>query len=130
MPYSSREKQREHQRKWLAARRASWFKAHGPCLSCSSWDRLELDHVDPAQKVAHNVWSWSEERRAIELAKCQVLCHGCHKAKTKASYPERQHGTDVMRTKTNCHCRLCRAHWAIRSRLRKLRVTKKWLSEA
>jgi hypothetical protein len=43
---------------------------------------LELDHVDPALKVSHRVWSWARERREAELAKCQVLCHDCHVAKT------------------------------------------------
>lgn len=29
-------------------------------------------------KVDHRIWSWSLERREIELLKCQVLCAACH----------------------------------------------------
>ena len=73
---------REYQARWVRNRRLTWLKEHGPCVQCGSWDDLELDHKDPTQKVTHNVWSWSQERRDQELAKCQVLCEECHKQKT------------------------------------------------
>ena len=72
---------REFQRHWMAERRAAWF-AGKCCVACGSSERLELDHIFPATKVTHAVWSWSEARRAEELAKCQPLCHECHKSKT------------------------------------------------
>ena len=63
--------------------RNRWFQAHGPCVLCGSWEKLELDHIDPSTKVSHRVWSWSENRRAEELLKCQILCEACHMSKTR-----------------------------------------------
>jgi 5-methylcytosine-specific restriction endonuclease McrA len=82
MPYRSLALRRRYGRTWLADRRAAWLKEHGPCR-CGSWEQLEVDHIDPAQKVDHRLWSWSKERRDAELAKCQVLCHTCHLDKTR-----------------------------------------------
>ncbi|MEM1417446.1 MAG: HNH endonuclease [Myxococcota bacterium] len=73
---------REYQREWMAARRAKFFEGKA-CARCGATEGLELDHVDPTEKVTHCVWSWSEQRRSEELAKCQVLCRRCHKAKTR-----------------------------------------------
>lgn len=82
MPYKDPERQREYARKWMAARRAAWIGANGPCADCGSWENPEVDHVDPATKVTHNVWSWSALRREAELAKCVVRCTDCHKKKS------------------------------------------------
>ena len=86
MPFNRREYMREYNREYhrrvKVERRAAWFAANGPCQQCGSWENLEVDHVDPTIKVSQNVWTWGEERRAAELAKCQVLCHGCHRTKT------------------------------------------------
>lgn len=81
MPYSDRAKHNAAQLRYRSERRAAWFAEHGPC-KCGSWNKLELDHIDPKQKVDHKIWSWAENRRNVELAKCQVLCHKCHKAKS------------------------------------------------
>lgn len=89
MPYSSREDRREYARVWIAGRRAQWFAANGPCAQCGSWEKLELDHVDPAVKITNRIWSWAAKRRAEELAKCQVLCEVCHQAKTKSEWHAR-----------------------------------------
>jgi hypothetical protein len=59
-------------------RRNAWFTENGPCQGCGTWEDLELDHIDRALKEAHNIWNWSDVRREIELAKCQVLCRPCH----------------------------------------------------
>lgn len=77
------ERKREYQREWLANRRANFF-ADKACVRCGSAEQLELDHIDPEQKVSHRIWSWSQERRDAEIAKCQVLCAECHKAKSAA----------------------------------------------
>ncbi len=82
MPYKDPEYQRTWQREWMARRRAEWF-AGKACAHCGSIEDLQLDHIDAKDKVAHSVWSWSQVRREAELAKCQVLCEPCHKAKTK-----------------------------------------------
>lgn len=85
-------------RRWIADRRASFF-AGKRCAKCGSIDRLEIDHIDPATKVANSIWSWTETRRTAELTKCQVLCHDCHKKKTAQESAER------MRGKANTACR-------------------------
>lgn len=108
MPYMNPEKRREYQREWIKARRAEWFASRS-CVRCGSTDRLELDHVDPSQKVDHKVWSWSAVRREVELAKCQALCHECHKVKSSAEatvYPD--HGTR-KRYRKGCKCDPCMA---------------------
>ena len=48
---------RDYQRQWVARRRAEFF-AGKACVRCGSQERLELDHIDPKLKVAHQIWSW------------------------------------------------------------------------
>lgn len=85
MGYSDRrEYMRKYQREWIARRRAEFFSDKS-CLHCGTTERLELDHVDPESKVHHAIWSWSAVRREAEIAKCQILCHDCHLAKSKAN---------------------------------------------
>lgn len=70
---------------YRARRRAAWLAANGPCQRCGSWERLEVDHIDPAKKTIFNsarLWDYSEKKRTEELANCQALCHVCHKKKT------------------------------------------------
>lgn len=118
MPYKDKEKQKEYQL-WVAKRREDWFNANGPCRNCGSWKNLELDHIDPSTKVSNKIWSWSEERRNEEIAKCQILCEDCHTDKTAKDlrkmfekFPE--HGTNNRYNK-GCKCNLCmeamRIHW-------------------
>lgn len=77
---------RKFQRAWVRRRRAAWIAANGPCAQCGSSDRLEVDHRDPTEKEIPTsaLWGMSPRnpKRIAELAKCQVLCHGCHKQKT------------------------------------------------
>lgn len=78
----------------MQARRDAWF-ADKYCESCGSLTDLELDHIDPTMKVSHRIWSWSEERRDAEVAKCQVLCHTCHLKKNHDQLDiTQQRGTD------------------------------------
>jgi len=109
MPMATIEQQREFQQGWLAKRRAEWF-AGKVCAHCGSPDRLELDHIDPLVKISHSVWSWTKVRRDAELAKCQPLCHDCHKVKT-AEFLAPPHGTSSRYTssKWRCRCSQCRA---------------------
>lgn len=81
MPNSNREAYRAYHRTYMRKRRQEWF-ADKACIRCGSRNALELDHIDPSIKVTHKVWSWTKARRDMELAKCQALCHACHKAKT------------------------------------------------
>lgn len=83
---SRKEYLREYHRNWYLSvvkkRREKWFIENGPCVKCGSWDRLELDHIDPSTKVSHLVFSWGDSKRLDELSKCQALCHICHKKKS------------------------------------------------
>ena len=90
MPYLDPDKNREYQRNWVAARRAAFF-SDKHCKHCGSKENLELDHIDPALKDTHRIWSWSASRRDREIAKCQVLCKACHLSKTVASRPIATH---------------------------------------
>jgi hypothetical protein len=82
VPYKDPEKRKEYARLWIAERRKEWFDENGPCVDCGSLDELELDHVDPSQKVTHRIWSWSKERRDNELSKCVIRCRACHHIKS------------------------------------------------
>lgn len=82
MSYKDPAAQARYQARWAKKHRQEWIAENGPCRFCGSWDRLEVDHIDPTQKVTHAVWSWAPERRDAELAKCQVLCRACHSKKT------------------------------------------------
>lgn len=108
MPYKDKNKKREYDRQWMQARRQAWFAVNGPCVKCGTWENLELDHKDPSTKITHNVWSWAEERREIELAKCQVLCVACHMEKSifEMHRPIR-HGTRTSYSYHKCRCIVC-----------------------
>ena len=90
----------------MLRRRLEWVTVNGPCRWCGGVDRLQVDHVDPATKVSHRVWSWSKWRRDEELRKCQVLCFDCHTKKTSAMRPVSIHGTHSCYS-LGCHCPLC-----------------------
>jgi 5-methylcytosine-specific restriction endonuclease McrA len=59
-------------------RRELWVIENGPCQLCGSWENLEVDHRNREDKFSHRIWSYTEEKRAEELAKCRVLCRSCH----------------------------------------------------
>lgn len=87
MPYKDKEKQREYQRNWMRKRRDDFFKDKS-CVKCGSVSDLEIDHINPEEKVRHAIWSYSKEKRDTEIAKCQVLCNECHKKKTNEQRPK------------------------------------------
>lgn len=110
MPYADPAVQREYQKQWVAARRQVWIDTNGPCVKCGSRDDLEVDHVDPAKKVSHRIWSWSRKRREVELARCQVLCGLCHKDKTRRQRDDAvPHGVNRYKGRHGCRCSICRA---------------------
>lgn len=78
MPYKDLNIQREYQNRWVQNRRLEWLKENGPCVDCGGIENLQVDHVDPTQKITHRIWSWSKERRDKELLKCLVRCKECH----------------------------------------------------
>ncbi len=123
-PMKSKTEQREYQRRWMRARRDRWLQENGPCRRCGSEESLEVDHIDPQTKVTHAVWSWSKARRDRELAKCQVLCKVCHKAKSDAAM--RVHSPCGTRQSYNkgCRCPNCRSAHAQYHRQRRKLVTR------
>lgn len=113
MPYKDPEAMRKYKREWVARRRADFFDGR-KCVKCGSANTLELDHIDPTKKLHHTIWTWSAARRDAEIAKCQILCHACHRAKTIAQMPithghkAYRHGTMAMYFNHKCKCGLCR----------------------
>lgn len=97
------EKKRSYQRDWWHRRRTAWLAANGPCAICGSSYKLEVDHLDPAAKVSHRVWSWSESRRKAELEKCRVLCQKCHAKRHRSC----SHGSKRMYKDNGCRCDIC-----------------------
>lgn len=110
MPRPTKELQRIYQRDWMRKRRQAWLKLNGPCRQCGSTERLEVDHIDPKQKVTHAVWSWGTAKRMAELNKCQVLCFTCHRKKSNMEYSARfplVHGTRSGYETHGCRCDRC-----------------------
>ena len=120
---------REYKRRWAAARRAEWM-AGKSCVVCGATQSLEVDHIDPEQKIAHRIWTWAIPRRDAELAKCQVLCSEHHKEKTKAQRPIPEHGT-ISRYGSiyKCRCDLCRKANSDRAALNKAKKRERELHE-
>jgi len=89
-------------RRWMKMRRDRFFNGKS-CVQCDSVEKLELDHIDPKDKVTNLIWSWSQERQDIETAKCQVLCKVCHKKKSdeyfRVTYKGRAHPACRVLTK-------------------------------
>jgi hypothetical protein len=104
MPYKDPEVRRKYQLEWIKNRRREWIAANGPCVDCGSWDDPEVDHLNPSTKDPRlkgragenrntkpgtgQIWSWSEARREVELAKCVVRCGDCHKRKSSQEHPK------------------------------------------
>lgn len=98
MPFKDPEARREYQRRWRQERHDAWF-ADKVCANCGATENLELHHLDKETKVDHRIWSWAEDRRLEEIAKCIVLCDPCHNA-------THRHGTPEMYA-TGCRCESC-----------------------
>lgn len=127
MPYKDRAKQNAFNLRSMKARREAWLSENGPCVQCSSWLELQVHHRDKATKVSHNVWSWRQERRIEELAKCDVLCKKCH-TELHALERRKEHGSKGYRR--GCRCPICRAYKSASSqhRARALRAKKRFRS--
>jgi hypothetical protein len=60
-----------------------------PCSLCTKsfeWYMMEWDHLDPSKKVVSisNAFRWSRARILAEVAKCRLLCIGCHRVHTSS----------------------------------------------
>lgn len=98
MPKDRKEYLRNYRRQWMRNRRLEFFTGK-VCVLCSSSEKLELDHINPADKITHSIWSWTESRRLVEISKCQVLCKECHKAKTAKENSIRTKGRPLLRAR-------------------------------
>lgn len=112
MPYADRQAQREYQRRWIARRRAVFFKGKA-CAWCASTVALELHHRDPNLKLHHAIWSWGETRRQAEIAKCIILCDSCHErahGEARRVEAELRNPCGTWQSyKRGCRCVACRA---------------------
>lgn len=129
MPYKDKNKQREYCRNWIKERRGKWFKENGPCVSCGSWEDLEVDHEDPSKKISHRVWSWNDSRRLAELSKCRPKCKKCHKIRTAKQLSIMNsrpitHGIVAGYLQRGCRCNLCTAFYRSWRRKKYLRIGK------
>lgn len=105
--------QREYQKNRYSLRRNNALEAlGGKCKVCGSKENLELDHINRDEKSFNisRLWSIAEEDYNKELAKCQVLCNGCHEKKTREDLGQVSakdtHGT--ISSSRYCKCALCR----------------------
>jgi len=108
LPCATPEAQRAYQREWIKRRREEFLDGK-VCVDCGADERLELDHIDPALKVDHKIWSWSEARREAEIAKCEIRCRPCHaKRHARLARSKWVHGSLVMYKNAACRCDECR----------------------
>ena len=118
MGYIDKNKKREYQRIWMAKRREDFF-CDKICKHCGDSEDSQLHHLDPSKKVSHSIWGWSKKRQLPEIAKCIILCRGCHM---------KVHGKKLGRTcgklstyKYGCRCEKCKVVGSAHNKARKLR---------
>lgn len=89
MPYVDKNRSRQYHREWRAGRRALFMKGK-KCVICGAIDNLEIDHINPDDKVYNisQIWGRRKSVREEELNKCQVLCHTCHQKKSIKELPK------------------------------------------
>jgi len=116
--WSSREEYNEYMRVYMLARirrrrqEARKFLG-GRCAKCGATRRLEFDHRDrksKAERIA-KMWTWSEKRFWVEIAKCQLLCTAHHQEKSLVERGMKRakgvHGT-AGNYRYGCRCVLCK----------------------
>lgn len=83
----------------------------GKCVDCGSIHNLEFDHIDRTLK-SFNIgacYSLPLVELLEELKKCQLLCHKCHKLKTREiDGLKAEHGKYSMYRHYKCRCALCK----------------------
>ena len=103
--YKNKQTKRNYDKLWCSNRRKKFLK-NKKCRKCKTHIKLHLHHKNPltkGTKVSHNIWTWSEERRKIELKKCVILCQNCHKKIHEAT-----HGTRQRYEYYKCRCKKCK----------------------
>lgn len=108
---------RDYDRKRYAYKMALLKKAlGGVCIKCGADADLELDHVDPNNKVftiSTFVDHVSDLVLKSEIVKCQLMCKSCHRIKSireRGHVPlsEQVHGTPSMYRHGRCRCLTCK----------------------
>ena len=116
MTWVDKNKEREYKNAYTKARRDAWLDKMGnKCNLCGTTEApFDVDHIDPATKQYRiaNIWTRCQEIRDKELAKCQLLCKPCHKAKTRTEryIPNPEHGTRTMYMARGCRCQPCKTY--------------------
>ena len=118
MAYKDKATQREYQRAWTLAKRTKKREKYvsalgGKCAKCGAVGNLDFDHIDAKTKEfpINEIWTRSETIIELEIAKCQLLCHGCHNTKTLTEQSKQEikgknvHGT--LSAFEYCKCNLC-----------------------
>ena len=105
-----KEYMRPYQKEWVAKRRSEFFKDK-KCEKCGSIEKLVIHHVNPKEKEANSIWSWSQKRREAELAKCVIWCEKCHIEHHAAILRNKEitHGTAGGYWR-GCRCSMCRKY--------------------
>lgn len=84
----------------------------GWCVKCGATSDLQFDHVDPATKsftISRALTRKPWQAVVQELAKCQLLCATCHKAKSdREETGLREHGTWAAIRRGKCKCPTCK----------------------
>ena len=77
---------RDRNRIAMAENRAHYVDLMGgKCVKCGTTENLEVDHINAEDKTLRisSMWLMKQDRIMEELDKCQLLCHDCHKQKTR-----------------------------------------------
>lgn len=119
----------QYQRDWRTRKR-DWAVAllGGVCVRCGATQDLHFDHIDPTTKHQSigKMLDVPEAEFRNELAKCQLLCGPCHRAKTRENGDQTkhpaQHGSARMYSAYRCRCDLCRAWKRDYDRARRARL--------
>lgn len=123
--------------KYHERRAYAYEKLGGKCVWCGATERLELDHINKQDKSFNitQFWSISKEKFDEELAKCQLLCHDCHVAKSfldedwGKGYGPTDHGSSSM-YKLGCRCDECKkAYNKVSREYRRLQRLERILAE-
>jgi len=77
-------KRRNRVRSWLLEQK------NKPCVDCGKQlesHLMHFDHRDPNQKlfgIASNVLSFGWDKLRLEVSKCDIRCHLCHRIRSEA----------------------------------------------
>lgn len=89
----------------------------GHCVSCSTTDNIEFDHVFPEEmefRIGTAVLM-KLDTLLPELQKCQLLCNSCHWDKTRTETKrvlDPKHGTASSYNNYKCRCHECKSAWS------------------